>query len=102
MNDEIEVRQVDAARRDVGGDADARASVAQRLQRLVRSFWVNSPDSATTEKPRSDSVACRCRTALRVLQNTSAPGDSKKRSTLTTACSTSAAAIRMARYSISA
>ncbi len=25
----------------------------------VRSFWVNSPDSATTEKPRSSSVACR-------------------------------------------
>ena len=55
----------------------------------VRSLCVNSPDSATTEKPRSSSVACRCRTASRVLQNTSALGDSKKRSTLTTACSTS-------------
>ena len=76
VDDEIEVRQVDAARGDVGRDADAGAAVAQRLQRLVRSFWVSSPDSATTEKPRSSSVACRCRTASRVLQNTSALGDS--------------------------
>ncbi len=42
----------------------------------VRSFWVNSPDSATTEKPRSSSAACRCLTASRVLQNTIALGDS--------------------------
>ena len=62
----------------------------------------NFPDSATTEKPRSSSVACRCRTASRVLQNTNVPGDSKKRRILTTACSTSPAAIRMARYSMSA
>ena len=34
VNDEVEVRQVDAARRHVGGDADAGASIAQRLQRL--------------------------------------------------------------------
>ena len=33
VNDETEVRQIDAARRDVGRDADPRASVAQRLQR---------------------------------------------------------------------
>ena len=25
----------------------------------VRSFWVNSPDSATTEKPRSSSAVCK-------------------------------------------
>ena len=34
VNDEVEVRQIDAARGDVGGDADAGASIAQRLQRL--------------------------------------------------------------------
>ena len=34
VNDEIEVRQIDAAGRHVGGDADASASVAQGLQRL--------------------------------------------------------------------
>ncbi len=35
VDDEAEIRQVDAAGRDVGGDADARASVAQRLQGVV-------------------------------------------------------------------
>jgi hypothetical protein len=34
MDDEADMRQIDAARRDVGGDADARAPVAQRLKRL--------------------------------------------------------------------
>ncbi|MGY4425041.1 hypothetical protein ACVWY2_007490 [Bradyrhizobium sp. JR6.1] len=68
----------------------------------VRSFWVISPDSEATENPRSSSAACKCLTASRVLQNTSALGASWKRSTLTTACSTSSAATRMARYSISA
>ena len=34
MDHEIEVRQIDAARGDVGGDADAGAAVAQRLQRV--------------------------------------------------------------------
>ncbi len=32
MDHEVEVRQVEAAGRDVGGDADPRAAVAQRLQ----------------------------------------------------------------------
>src|SRR3546814_4757600 len=35
MNDEAERRQIDAARSDVGRDADLGAAVAQRLQRLV-------------------------------------------------------------------
>ena len=35
MDDEAEGRQVDAARGDVGGDADPRAAVAQRLERVV-------------------------------------------------------------------
>ena len=35
VDDEAEVGQVDAARRDVGGDADAGAAVAQRLQGVV-------------------------------------------------------------------
>ena len=34
VDDEVEVRQVDPARGHVGGDADARASVAQRLKRV--------------------------------------------------------------------
>ena len=34
MDDEIEVRQVDAARGDIGGDADTGAPIPQRLQRL--------------------------------------------------------------------
>ena len=34
MNDEVEVRQIDAACRHVGSDADPRTSIAQRLQRL--------------------------------------------------------------------
>ena len=34
MNDETKVRQVDAARRHVGGHADARTSVPQSLQRV--------------------------------------------------------------------
>ena len=59
----------------------------------VRSFWVSSPDSATAAKPRSTRLACRWRTASRVEQNTSAPGASKKRSRLTTACSRSFGAI---------
>ena len=42
----------------------------------LRSLWLSSPDSATTEKPRSSRFACRWRTALRVLQNTSALGES--------------------------
>ena len=33
VDDEIEIRQIDAARGDVGRDADAGAAVAQRLQR---------------------------------------------------------------------
>jgi hypothetical protein len=37
MNDEAEIRQVDATRGHVGGDANARASVAERLER-VRAF----------------------------------------------------------------
>ena len=35
MDDEAEIGQVDAARGDVGGDTDARATVAQRLQRVI-------------------------------------------------------------------
>ena len=35
VDDETEIGQIDAARRDVGGDANPRAPVAQRLQRLV-------------------------------------------------------------------
>src|SRR3546814_3681328 len=35
MDDEAERRQIDAARSDVGRDADLGAAVAQRLQRLV-------------------------------------------------------------------
>ena len=35
MDDEVEPRQVDAARRDIGRDADPRPAVAQRLQRGV-------------------------------------------------------------------
>ena len=34
VNDQAEIGQVDAARRHVGGDADAGAAVAQRLQRM--------------------------------------------------------------------
>ena len=34
MDDEFEIGQVDAARRDVGRDADAGAPVAHRLQRM--------------------------------------------------------------------
>ena len=35
VDDEAEAGQVDAARGDVGGDADPGAAVAQRLQRVV-------------------------------------------------------------------
>ena len=38
----------------------------------LRSFWLSSPDSATTEKLRLLKRAVRCLTAARVLQNTSA------------------------------
>ncbi len=77
MNDEIEARQVDAARRDVGRNAHPGASVAQGLQApgCARSGSFH-PTSATTEKPRSSSAACKCLTASRVLQNTSALGAS--------------------------
>ncbi len=35
MNDQVQIGQVDAARRHIGGDADPRAPIAQRLQRMV-------------------------------------------------------------------
>ena len=35
MHDEIEPRQIETARRDIGRDTDAGAPVAQRLQRVV-------------------------------------------------------------------
>src|SRR5690606_10512319 len=35
MDDETEARQIDPARRDIGGDADTRAPVTQGLKRLV-------------------------------------------------------------------
>src|SRR5688572_11596028 len=35
MDDEAEAGQIDAARSDVGGDADPRAAVAQRLKGVV-------------------------------------------------------------------
>ena len=62
----------------------------------------SSPDSATRKSRAPVSCASMWRTALRVLQNTSAPGGSRKRSRLTTARSILLPAMRMARYSISA
>ncbi len=38
----------------------------------LRSFWLSSPDSATTEKPRLENRVVNRLTASRVLQNTSA------------------------------
>ncbi len=35
MDDEAEAGQIDAARGDIGRDADARAAVAQGLERLI-------------------------------------------------------------------
>ena len=68
---------------------------------LVRSAWLSSPDSATTEKPRLASRLARCLTASRVAQKTSAFCASKNSSELMMAFSRSDGATRMVRYSMS-
>jgi len=70
VDDEFEARQVDAA----GGNIVAIQTRA-RPSRIacsawVRSFWLNSPERATTEKPRLWSRAVRWFTAARVEQKT--------------------------------
>ena len=87
MDDEAEIGQVDAAGGDIGGHADRARPSRSDCRALLRSFWVSSPESATTEKPRSIRLACRCRTASRVWQNTMAPRLSEAH--VTTPCSTS-------------
>ena len=73
MDDEAEIGQVDAAGGDIGGHTDPGAPVAQRLQGIAALALGQLARRATTEKPRSIRLACRCRTASRVWQNTMAP-----------------------------
>lgn len=90
MDDEVEPRQVDAARGDVGRDADPRPAVAKCLQRrvaLVLAEFAGQRDGG--EAALQQDRLPRWRTALRVLQKTSATGASWKRSRLTTASSAS-------------
>jgi hypothetical protein len=49
MDDQIEIGQIDAAGRDVGGDADRARPSRIACSAWVRSLWLSSPDSATTE-----------------------------------------------------
>jgi hypothetical protein len=77
MDDEPEVRQVDTARRHIGGDADTRPPGAERLQGVYALALGSLPDNATAAKPRSRRLPYRCLTASRVEQNTSAPRASK-------------------------
>ena len=77
MDDEAEIGQVEAARGDVGRDADAGAAVAQRLQRVGALVLGQLARQRDDGEAALEQVACRCRTASRVLQNTSAPGASK-------------------------
>ncbi len=53
VDDKIEVRQVDAARRHVVATQTRARPSRKACNAWVRSFCVNSPESATTEKPRS-------------------------------------------------
>ena len=77
VDDQTEVGQVEAARGDVGGDADAGAAVAQGLQRVValalRELARERHDrrSRARRGRRADGV-----TPSRVVQNTSALGES--------------------------
>jgi len=101
MNDEVKSRagRCRAPPRRVATQTRERPS-RKACRAWVRSLCVNSPERATTEKPRSRSAVCKCLTASLVFAKHKRAGDSKKRNTLTTACSTSLGAIRMARYSI--
>ena len=62
---QVEPRQVDAARREVGRDADPRPPLAHRRQRRVaRRRWLSAPESAATAKPRAASRSASCRHRL--------------------------------------
>ncbi len=63
----------------------------------LRSFCPRSPEIATEENPRSVKIACNCRTASRVWQNTIAVCDSIRRSTLTIVPAISPWSVKMAR-----
>ena len=97
MDDQAEIRQVDAARRDVGGDADAGAAVAQRLQGAVALGLGQLARQRHGGEAALRQAAVQPGDRARVRQKTSAPRASKKRSTLTTACSVSCGAISSAR-----
>ena len=70
MDHQFQPRQVDAARRHVGRDADPRPAVAQRLQRMGALGLRQFPDRATAWKPRLVMRAKRWFTLARVLQKT--------------------------------
>jgi len=73
VNDEIKVRQINARAATSVATQTASATIAQGLQRLGSLVLRQFPDRATTEKPRSRSVACQmaaprfacCRTPAR-------------------------------------
>jgi hypothetical protein len=71
VDDEAQVRQVDAARRNVGRHTNPRTPVRSNACRRVALPLLSSPDSATAEKPRSCRLAELAHRS-RVLQNTSA------------------------------
>jgi len=80
VNDQSEIGQVDAARSHISRHANARSSISQRLHGLVAFMLAQFSRQKHAEKPRSSKVACKCRTASRVLQNTIAVCASTNRS----------------------
>ena len=102
MDDQTQIRQIDArAPRHRWRHKRGRA-VAQRLKRMVALALAEFAGQRHGREAALEQDGFQVAHRLRVAQNTSASGGSMKRSRLTMALSILLCAMRMARYSISA